>query len=760
MSRGTLLLSALMAAASAQADLTAEIGVYSPPHCAYADGRLYVGVQGGVTCGGCMYMYHILWSTGDSTSMISGVAAGTYWVMVIDAVQDTVYDTLSVAVEDFMPIVNWIPLCPDTLIGPMFEGFIRGHSGVLWVDQMVGPGPHNLTGGFTEVLYTDTFNIGFFDTAYHIIPPVGWGSLGTGGIINYTDVNGCGGQIYWSVPQAIYYDPVQVLQVDGACTGGSNGHLRLHTTPAPYSLAGDDIHVLRRVDGSPFPSLYENLYIGADVQRFYQQLPAGDYAFVQQFGAASSGSPFLAFLEPWFGGEACYDSTFVTILDNGLTCGTLKGKVFVDSDENCFALYSEAPIPAMVMEIQPGNHYTLSSSTGNYAINLPVGSGYVATQQTTAFDEHCTGGTTFSIVSGGTTTRDQADTSLTGLDAAIGMGSGAARPGFQLGYGFDIANLTAANTGALTVTMVLDPVISFISASVTPTSVVGNTITWNLPNQNGFTQSHLTVQCQVPPDPFLIGDTLTSTILLSTATTDIDPSNNSFSHDVIVTGSFDPNDKSVSPADFYLIGTDSILTYTIRFQNTGTDTAFMVVVVDTLPPTVDPATFEMVAASHPYTLDMRGQGILRFMFPWILLPDSTTNEPLSHGFVSFRIKPRAPLLPGTTISNNADIYFDFNPPVRTNDAVVVATLGTHVAEYPSDVVYIFPNPTDGLIHVRSGEAPFHSVDIHALDGRILLSWGIQGRTAQFDLATLVAGAYVVRMHFTDGTTSDHVLVKH
>ncbi|MBK9490010.1 MAG: hypothetical protein IPO07_15465 [Haliscomenobacter sp.] len=54
------------------------------------------------------------------------------------------------------------------------------------------------------------------------------------------------------------------------------------------------------------------------------------------------------------------------------------------------------------------------------------------------------------------------------------------------------------------------------------------------------------------------------------------------------------------------------------------------------------------------------------MFKNINLPDSTNNEPESHGFVSFRIKDRSGLAEKTTIDNTAYIYFDQNPAIVTN----------------------------------------------------------------------------------------------
>jgi hypothetical protein len=138
--------------------------------------------------------------------------------------------------------------------------------------------------------------------------------------------------------------------------------------------------------------------------------------------------------------------------------------------------------------------------------------------------------------------------------------------------------------------------------------------------------------------------------------------------------SFDPNDKLVSPqgvtAEHYTpTGVD--LQYKIRFQNTGTDVAYKVVVVDTISENLDISTLKIGAISHPYKLSVSGKGrpVLTFTFENIMLPDSNRNEPQSHGYISLNIKPKKELAEKTVIENFADIFFDYNEPVRTNTTV-------------------------------------------------------------------------------------------
>ncbi len=135
-----------------------------------------------------------------------------------------------------------------------------------------------------------------------------------------------------------------------------------------------------------------------------------------------------------------------------------------------------------------------------------------------------------------------------------------------------------------------------------------------------------------------------------------------------------PNAISVTPSGYtndHLIPTAQyIFEYRIDFQNTGNDTAFNVVLIDTISKSLDLLSFLPIASSHPYILDVDSPGVLKFEFDNILLPDSGTNEALSKGFVVFSINRDSSLTEGDTISNSASIYFDFNQPIITNTATV------------------------------------------------------------------------------------------
>ncbi len=136
-----------------------------------------------------------------------------------------------------------------------------------------------------------------------------------------------------------------------------------------------------------------------------------------------------------------------------------------------------------------------------------------------------------------------------------------------------------------------------------------------------------------------------------------------------IIGSFDPNDKGVMPrgvaAEKFVLPSQE-LEYRIRFQNTGNDTAFWVKLVDTIDMQIlDLSSIRTISGSHPYHFELI-DNVASWTFENILLPDSTTDEQGSQGYVEFLIEQLPDNENGATIENFADIYFDNNVPVRTN----------------------------------------------------------------------------------------------
>lgn len=218
-------------------------------------------------------------------------------------------------------------------------------------------------------------------------------------------------------------------------------------------------------------------------------------------------------------------------------------------------------------------------------------------------------------------------------------------------------------------------------------------------------------------------------------------------------GSYDPNDKQGFPAgyrDEHLIAPNTPIEYKIRFQNTGTDTAFTVVVFDTLSTLLDPATLRTGAYSHPYQLDILDGHILKFTFNHILLPDSTTNEPASHGFVQFKIDQQPDVAIGSMIYNDAAIYFDFNDPVITNttfhrigiDFIQDVTSAREVFA-PGLEVQITPHPIHGEAQMKVFGMELQESTLRLYDGfgRLVRNADAPGNEWTLERESLPAGIY-------------------
>ncbi|MEL7427465.1 MAG: hypothetical protein AAFN81_31030, partial [Bacteroidota bacterium] len=227
-----------------------------------------------------------------------------------------------------------------------------------------------------------------------------------------------------------------------------------------------------------------------------------------------------------------------------------------------------------------------------------------------------------------------------------------------------------------------------------------------------------------------------------------------------ITAAYDPNDKQAEPFGYgeeHYILPDRSLEYTIRFQNTGNDTAQTVIIRDTLSEFLDMSTLRAGVSSHPYRLQLDSANAIAFVFEDILLPDSTTNQEASQGFVEYIVRPRVDAPLGTRIENTAAIYFDVNPPIFTN-----TTFHTLERDFIDIINWVetpggeaawrfSPNPTTGILYVswEPSTEPTFLVLTNAW-GQEKTRYSLAGGSAQIDLHDLHAGWYSLQLFSKDG----------
>jgi len=218
-------------------------------------------------------------------------------------------------------------------------------------------------------------------------------------------------------------------------------------------------------------------------------------------------------------------------------------------------------------------------------------------------------------------------------------------------------------------------------------------------------------------------------------------------------GAFDPNDKQGLPKGYgsqHFIKANTDLEYLIRFQNTGSDTAFTVVIRDELTANLDPNSVRVEVASHPMEFALIEGNVLRFTFENILLPDSNVNWDASNGFVKFRVSQKPDLTDGTILENSAAIYFDFNDPVITN--TTLHTIGKDFVSVSTDdltndgLLRAYPNPaSDGVFFDLKDLTNAGRFELTNSLGQKLISENFTGNQFRFERKSLPSGIYLFQI---------------
>jgi uncharacterized repeat protein (TIGR01451 family) len=289
-------------------------------------------------------------------------------------------------------------------------------------------------------------------------------------------------------------------------------------------------------------------------------------------------------------------------------------------------------------------------------------------------------------------------------------------------------------------------------------SISGNTISWNINNSTPGSSTYDLISFNIPSG--LLNGALhfyTSNIQLIGVNTDCNSSNNSCNLLQILGNSYDPNDKIVDHVEELNSVVTEKLNYTIRFQNTGTAPAQNIHILDTLSSKLDWTSFELIHSSHDLQVIDLGNGVRRFEFPNIWLPDSTTNEPLSHGFLMYSLKELDSNGDGDEIFNTAYIYFDWNPAIITNTTYNINGM-LDIDKIQTDYISIFPNPTMDLIHI-SGVSKIEKIELLGISGEIIEEAFPQSLNAEIDASKLSGGIYFVRIQMEQETITKKVCKK-
>lgn len=324
------------------------------------------------------------------------------------------------------------------------------------------------------------------------------------------------------------------------------------------------------------------------------------------------------------------------------------------------------------------------------------------------------------------------------------------RPTFASHVSIGAGNLTLLNynvdCGAGmpgTVTTTISGAAHYLSpapGALSPSSISGNVLIYNLTDLDSLYTGQLNIIIATDSNA-VVGSNVCITTDIESSTPDNNTGDNILTECFPIVNSWDPNEKSVYPLDTFDAG--QWLTYTVGFQNTGTDTAYLVVVRDTLSPYVDASSFRYIASSAKVVIQLFSSAMV-FTFPHINLVDSARNPALSTGWIQYKVKAKSNLPMGTQVKNTASIYFDNNAAVRTNTTVNTVSAPSGIGAISnSNAIHLYPNPNKGTFTLLTANNMGTTYSITDMLGKVVMEQRMTSNEQSIDMSEASEGVYTL-----------------
>lgn len=742
-------------------------------NCTDSDGAATAIVAGGTS------PYTYLWNTLATTQTITNIPSGNYSVTVSDA--QGCIRTNYVYVSSLSPVNVTYNTTPSQCLGatgtitPVVTGGIPPYT-YQWFSNPVQTTPvaGNLAPGLYNYLITDSQ--GCTNTGLVNIPQSTTLTLSTSStptlclLNNGTATAVAGGGV---APLAYEWGNGQTTP---SITGLSSGNMFVTVTDGDGCFREDCVFI-------DYISSLTMLVVIQDASCIYLSdggasinIISGVAPYTYQWSNGAT-TPAVSNLSPGYhyvivtDANGCIDSQcfYVGYSSVSPCAGTVQGNVFIDLNFNCSMDAGEPGMENIPVKCNTTGDIVFTDATGFYSFDVPPG--IVAIEQLPVDYRYpvCSSSNPFTVVmpaAGVIITQDIADTVDWVTDLAVKMYNYDSPP--VVGNSF-IMRIVEFNRG----TIATPSTSEYYYESQAP-YVIGNPApsaldiplskaTFFNPLTNPLVETQTDVTHYIPVNvPFNTLLTYTDTIFPITG--DTTWWDNMDFKQVLTLSSYDPNYKEVNPAGTGLPGfiapTDSVLQYVIHFQNLGNYFADKVVITDSLDSDLDWNSLRVEYASHRQTASINSSGLLQFTFDNIFLPSVSINEIESNGLVAYTIKLKPGLSQGTEITNFADIYFDFNTPVRTNTTLnTIQITGLDKPEEESFTIY--PNPTEGIFTLLFKTTPSDlQLSLFNMAGQeVYKTADLQSNSNQVSVHTknLPAGVYTLTL-ITDGSVRNKKLI--
>jgi uncharacterized repeat protein (TIGR01451 family) len=443
------------------------------------------------------------------------------------------------------------------------------------------------------------------------------------------------------------------------------------------------------------------------------------------------------------------------------SCVLIDGRTYQDNNANCIFDTGDDTLQNIPIRIDDGagntlgwaysdanGYYTTSIAPGFSTANISIYSDW----WTVLYSTTCPGTGSYSVPAAGGSFDFALDCGSSTTDYFAGVGSLLTGAPGSSGHITVYGGSSSCFATTATFTVVIDPQLVYTGMidGPLPTTVSGNTLTWNLAftANTPYVTFVATIGTQTPTTATLFNPVDFNVTIAPAA--DVHPTNNGGLYQDFIGGPYDPNNKLAYPAEG-AIQPETEITYTINFQNTGTAPAINVYLLDQISDNLDHSSIQIIGSSHEVRTTFYDTGLLRFDFDSINLPDSTTDEPGSHGWVVYKIKAKEGLAEGTQIMNTAGIYFDYNAPIITNTTVHTIDMEAGIAESKNlNMLHAYPNPSDDNVSILFGKPFSGNLLLCDLQGRTVYVLSLnEASKADISTADLPDGMYLVSL--SDGS---------
>jgi uncharacterized repeat protein (TIGR01451 family) len=740
--------------------------------------------------------YSYLYSNGGTTQTQSGLSAGVYTVTVTDANGCT--GSNSAYVSASTPVNATFSTTPSSCTSPT-------GSATLTVSGGLAP--------YTITWSTSPVQTGL--TASNLAP----GNY----MFHITDVNGCIRTGVVNVPPVnvvaanITVGNATCLQSNGSLTAAPSGGLAPYTylwsngattagisslPPGNYSVhitdaVGCSVNKFKTVQSSspvtiglattPASCIYAN--DGAIASTVLGGATPYTYSWSNGQSTATAtglaaGIHHLNVTDA--NGCVAHESTTVTYGNSNSCYCTITGTVYHDVNGNCIMDAGEAGIPNIQIHCA-GFGYTYTNASGVYTFLVPSGS---YTLSETVLATYPLAGCQSNAISvtavaaaNCTQTVNFANTINPLHDIKISQWNfNAAVPGNSYTQTCIISNqgtvaesnvLASYKTDGQINTPTISPSGIFTSPSANYYTTSGNPIASIAPGGTKVFSMNFFVPTNIPMGTNLaFTDSAVYTAPMSNWINDYSPWNNVNHHPAVIVSSYDPNFMEVSPkgngTQGYITLNDTTLEYMVHFQNLGTYQAQNIVVIDTLSSNLDWKSLRPIYSSHNATVSINENGVLKYTFKNIQLPAKMYNDAASNGMFTFTIKQKPNLALGTQIKNQADIYFDYNEPVITNEVLNTLYDPTSI-ENPGNkdrfAFTVYPNPAKNSFTVVVDNKVANaatSLTVTDISGRVLATKEMKLQSGKQLIAmsaeALTDGVYFVNLNIAGRKSTQKLVI--